>query len=667
MHFGTIIRSPISKGSIDSIKLPSNIPNDFTFCRLKDIPGENKIRIFDQKLPLLADKNVEYEGQPLLLLSSASAERLENVAKKIFISYQQEPALPSIGRYESTQIMNQKSVKKGNPDKVFKKAFQVIESKFQFYYQGQVTQDPEGAYAEIRDGVFHIYATTNWPAHVRRSIAKVFSVPEKNVMMHPLIFPPSYDAKLWRPTCIAVYAALLAWKSKRAVRIMVTPQPFTHTRHTKNSSLINVKSAMSRTGALEALDVDIHFDCGAFPVFPDEVLRRSLHTCFRTYPCANFTVKAHLIKTNTPPAVPTPAFGTAHILSAMEINSNRLAELANQSPGTWRMENIISKKTDPGISEDMMRELMDDSDYERKFSGYEMMKKRREGFPLEYTPVRGIALATGTQGSGFSGPLEDVLNPYVAVRLDDERKVTIITSAVGRNNSIFFTWKELVGTLLDLPPEAVRIDQHGLEHGIDSGPSVFSRNIAILTPLLKKCCEAINKKRFRSPLPIEVKRSIRISKQAKWNEETGTGALFQASSHGASVVELEINAVTLEMEIRGIWLYAYCGGITNRELVENTLESGIFHAIRWVTGEDIWLRYPRETGLSGPENVSLTETDIMIKVFEGPKKTSAAGIEMLPFALIPAAFVSALSQAANIYFDTIPQYPETIQQTLEEM
>lgn len=667
MYYGTVVRSPISKGTIQSIQLPSDLPGDFTFCRMRDIPGSNFIRIFDHSIPLLADKQVDYEGQPLMLLAGSSFEKLEAVSKQLFIQYQQEPALPSIGRYEPAQVIGSKELTRGKPAAAFKKAFQVIESSYQFYYQGQITQDPEGAYAEYRDGVLHIYVTTNWPAHVRHSAAEVLQVPEKDIIIHPLRFPPSYEGKLWRPSVTAVFAALLAWKSKHPVRIMIFPEPFNHTSHTKNSSLIRIKSAISRTGALEALEVKIDYDCGAFPAFPDEILRRSLYTVYFQYPCANISLGANLIKTSTRPVFPTPSFGAAHIQTAMESEMNRIAEIAGMSPGDWRLENIISKTEEREELPALLDSIIEASDYARKFSVYEMMKKRRNGFPNEYTPVRGIGLASGSEGCGFSGPLEGKLNPYMALRLDDERKATIITSAVGRDNSIGITWKRMVGSLLDIPADSVHIDQRGLEHGIDSGPSVLSRNIAVLTPLLQQCCDGVNKKRFRSPLPIEVKRSLRISKASKWDEETLSGSLFRTSSYGTAVVEVEINTVTLEIEVRGIWLSVFCGTVVNKDLLEPTLEAGVFHAIRWAAAEDIWLRYPRETGVYTPADISLEEADIRIEVKSGGKKFEPRGIEMLPYALVPPAFLSALSQAANIYFDTLPQYPDTIQQMMEEM
>lgn len=667
MHHGTIVPAPISKGTIQSIQLPSNIPDDFTFCRMKDIPGKNSIEIFGQKVPLLADKQIEYEGQPLMLLSSPSSERLEAVSKQVLISYQQEPALPSIGRYEPAQILDSKTITKGNPEKVFSKAFHLIESSYRFFYQGQITQDPEGVYAEYLDGIFHIYATTSWPALVRTSIAGVFDMPEKNIVLHPLAFPPAYEGKLWRPAITAVFAALLAYKSRRPVRMMVYPQPFNYTRHTKNSSRIHVKSAIGKTGTLEALDIHIDYDCGAFPVFSGEILRRSLYTAWFEYPCANLSVRANLIKTNTPPAFPTPFFGAAHIQTAMETDMNRIAEIAGRSPGEWRIENIISKTASREEMPGLINGIMDASDYRRKYSVYEMMKKRREGFPSEYTPVRGIGIAAGGAGCGFSGPLEAELNSSITLRLDGEREATIVTSAVGRTNSIDLTWKRMVGKLLDIPPESVHIDRGGLEHGIDSGPSVLSRNISILTPLLAKCCDGVNKKRFRSPLPIEVKRSLRIPKSRQWNDETQSGTLFQGTSYGSAVVEVELNTVTLEIEIRGIWLYVYCGTAVNSDLIEPTLEAGIFHAVRWAAAEDIWLRYPRETGVYTPADVSLEEADIRIEFVAGGKKYQPLGVEMLPYSLIPPAFMSALSQGANIYFDKLPQYPDTIQHMMEEM
>jgi len=415
------------------------------------------------------------------------------------------------------------------------------------------------------------------------------------------------------------------------------------------------------------LEVSIDYDCGASAVLPDEILRRSIYPVYFNYPCKNMKITANLIKTNTVPATPTPSLGAAHIITALESELNRIAELANRSPGDWRIESSKQNNHMLPHHTQLIEKIMEASDFQRKYSGYEMMKKRRKGFPSEYTPVRGIAMATGFQGSGFSGPLEEILNPYITVRLDSENNVTIITSTPGRTTSIERTWKEMVWNLLDLPAASVVIQHTGLEHGIDSGPSVLSRNIAILTPLIQKCCEAIQKKRFRSPLPIEIKRSVRIPKSDKWDESSLTGNLFQSSTYGAAVVELEFDSVSLEIDIREIWLYVHCGSVVNRDLAVHTIESGVLHALRWAAAEDIWIRYPKGFELETKNTPWVSEAGIHIEIFDESKKFQPGGVEMLPLSLIPPAFLSALSQAASIYFDSIPQYPDTIQRMMEEM
>lgn len=647
MYYGGIVRAPISKGTISTIQLPPNISKNMAFCRVADIPGEQTLSFFDQRLPVLTDRTIEYEGQPLMLIACSTAATLESISKQVHITYQQEPALPSLLQHESEQIALTETYSRGKSiDKTFSEAFQVFESSYYFPYRTKVSPDPEGAFSVYTEGKFDIWVPTNWPSFVRDAVSAVCGVPAANVHIHSLAFPPSFEEKLMQSGLSAVYASLLALKSKHPVRIIRMPeQPPGMPQH---GSMIQIKSAVDKTGRLSALQVQADFNCGAVPLLPHEVIRRSFHSVLKAAPCNHMEITANLIKTNTPPAAPSPSFGSAHLATAVESEINRIAEMAGRSPGDYRLSMYGKSGEFDGLHLEIIEQIMTDSDYQRKYSAYEMMKKRREGSSTEGGGMRGIALAASLEGNGFTTPLESRLKPNVAVRLDTEQQCTIITSAAVRKTSLDRTLRELAAGILELSVDAVTIDGDGLMNGIDSGPSVLSRNITVLTPLVRKCCEAIQKKRFRSPLPIEAKRSSRIAKQNIWNRETGTGKFFQVHSFAAAVMELEYDPITLEASLREIWLYADCGNVIDEKRTKETIEAGLIQALEW-------------TGIRQPRDVALN-----LKIFGNPKNNQPGSGELLPFSVIPPAFLSALSQAGNFYVDSLPQYPQTTLSLTEE-
>jgi CO/xanthine dehydrogenase Mo-binding subunit len=674
MLHGGIVRSPISSGEITSIQLPSDIPDNITFCSPNDIPGSKTISFFSDSLPVLAEKRVHYEGQPVLLLSSPSPQSLREFSRKTMISYKQEPSLPSVGKYESNQVHAKRKISYGNLKKAFKSAFQIVESSYQTFYQSPIPPDPEGAFAYSAEGKLFVYSTTTWLSHVQSSIASVLKLAIDDIIVYPLELAPPYDSKVWTSTLYAIYAALLSWKAKKPVRIIDYFFSQFYGGHLPNSCTCSLSTAIDKEGKIEGTSMKVDFDCGAFPLFSNEIIRRAMVTALSELQSRNIDISINLIKTNSPPALPSPSLGQAHVFFALETHASRLAEICFTSPVEWKRSNIILPKDEQDINipagkmyGKLLNRLLGESDFERKYAGYEMMKKRRTGLAEAFLPQRGIGISTGMQGSGFITDTETKLNSMVSVRLDNKPSVTIRTTAVTGHQALEKLWAHMVGQILEIPPENVSVERSGTGSVIDTGPSILSRNLSIATRLIAKCCEAIRKKRFRTPLPIEIKRSLKSAISARWDDEKFSGTPFVSQALGAAIVEVEIDQVTLETEIRGVWLYAACGGVLDPVSARNCLEAGIYHALTWASREQLWVKNQHRSGqiYKIPDIFQLPE--VHIQFIEAEKKNISEGIEALPFILVPAAYINAISQATGIYFDSIPVYPERIERTLEEL
>ncbi|HUX22144.1 MAG TPA: molybdopterin cofactor-binding domain-containing protein, partial [Spirochaetia bacterium] len=175
--------------------------------------------------------------------------------------------------------------------------------------------------------------------------------------------------------------------------------------------------------------------------------------------------------------------------------------------------------------------------------------------------------------------------------------------------------------------------------------------------LVERCCQTIARRRFRSGLPIEVKKSYRTPRAQRWSAETLTGLPFPTLSWAASVVECEVDPVTFETEIRGIWAAVSCGELLNPAVARKTVENGIFHALWWCSSTHGSLREPKFEALP----------PITIEFVKPDTRTLSGGIEELAGSIIPSAYVSAVAQATGRYFDSLPITPELIHRYTEDM
>ena len=198
-------------------------------------------------------------------------------------------------------------------------------------------------------------------------------------------------------------------------------------------------------------------------------------------------------------------------------------------------------------------------------------------------PLRGIGIAGVYQGNGFFGRGEETERFKVTARLEAEGVLNIYTSGLAGIHRTDTIARRRAAEILGISREEVRIINDDTDLVPESGPSGLSRNITVVYRLVERCCEAIKKRRFRHPLPIEASRSFRIPGKDRWEESQLQGNPYAARTWAACVVEVEIDPILFENTVRGVWSVVDCGEVINRHRAESSLESGILQALEGCT------------------------------------------------------------------------------------
>ncbi len=671
MLYGLAVRSPCARGRITSIVLPE-APPGVSIVRAKDIPGRNILRAWRSSIPILADEEVSYVGQPVLLLCGPNPSVLSEMRDGITISCEESPPWFTLIDHSDEQVFLTRDVIRGNPEDAMRDAYQVIEGEYRTGAQEHFASDTQGALAIPGKGSMLIYSSTQWPYHVRQTVAEVLGMVRKTVRVRVPNIGMHLDGKIWYPSLIAAQAALMARKTGRPVKYLLSRrEDFLFT--TKRAPVyIRHRTGLDPEGNPLVMDIRIYLDVGAAGLLSQEIIDRMCLCATGAYGCPNIRIGARAILTSKPPLGALSGLGAAQAFFAMEIHASRIAEIAQVDPSEWKRRNLVKKgdmrpsgasRRDIGSSQAVLERVVRRADFFRKHAAYELLKKRRRTVAEGYDPLRGIGLSLCYQGSGFIDGGDDRQDCSVRVRLDKDGTVSIFTSAVPTHPNTVDAWKQLSGKILGVEPGVIRVEDVDTDLVPDSGPSTLSRNITLVRSLIERCCNAIQKKRFRSPLPIEVKRSYRMPKVQEWNEAELSGEPFAAYSWAATVVEVEVHPVTWEITVRGIWMVIDGGRIAHPEQARATLENGVLQALGWASWERIIYRHGEI-----PEDVyySYVPTGIdrlphlAIDFVQHEARTASRGIGELPHSAIPAAFTAAVSQATGTYFDRIPLSPQAI-------
>jgi CO/xanthine dehydrogenase Mo-binding subunit len=202
----------------------------------------------------------------------------------------------------------------------------------------------------------------------------------------------------------------------------------------------------------------------------------------------------------------------------------------------------------------------------------------------------------------------------------------------------------------------------------DSGPTLLGRALWLGLPVLEQCCQALAKRRGQSSLPLEVKRTLSYARsRPRGGGESAGARRSERSAWAATVIEVELDPVTLQSFCRGVWMAVEAGRLWDPEGVGRVLRGEVTRALGFAALNEPTYPSGREGSVpvfhelllgaqaTPPVHVSLLENEA-----QAPK-----GYEQLPHVSIAPAYVAAVSQAAGVYLEQVPVYPEVVQQCLE--
>lgn len=672
MLYGATIRSPYARASIRRI-YRSNLPEDVVCVTAGDVPGSNELRVHDETMPLLASGDTSYVGEPVALLAGPNQRAVTEAMGRIVVDYEEREPSFSFTRPGSSHVIARRVGQRGDVEAALARSTNRVEGIYRTGVQEHLYNEPQGAVVSIESRGIVVRTATQWPFHVRATVAAALGVAPHRCTVRPTDPGIALDGKLWYPSVVAAHAALLAQATGRSVKLVYSNIEDFRFTPKRAPFAIRYVTGLTPEGDLCGADVEIVYNAGAYGVFTEEICERAMASTLASYECSDLRVSVTAVRTNLPPLNVLSGFGSSSTFFATETHVARIAEVAQMDPLEWRRHNGLHEGNGTRVANSKARPARtlgaaaEASDFSRKFAAYELQKKRRREFDDLRMPTHGIGIAVASHGGGFIGDHEPRHGGTVVVRLETDGSAVLRTSAVPGSRSVLASWRESVASILGLDAADVRIENTDTSLVPDSGPSTLSRNVVVVSRLVEQACNAIQKRRFRSPLPIEVRRSYRTGRASRFDAATLSGTGFPHASYGAAVVEVAVDPVTFESSVDNVWLTVDAGRILDEGEAKRSLEMSVYQALEWATHELITYR----NGAIDPRSYLAYRNiadpvlpRIHIALLGSPDRTPD-GIGELPQNCVPAALAAAVSQATGRYMDRIPTNPALIHGYLE--
>ncbi|MCR4821254.1 MAG: molybdopterin-dependent oxidoreductase [Treponema sp.] len=683
-----IIESPFSYGKIKSIGFEEGftLPEGYFLITKKDLEFKDQIHIFDRDIPIFCKGEIAFKGQWIGLLCGQSLDMLTSLKEKISIELDDnqikknesefskkyknlsfsfkdgnplEKSLFSLRTSLSDfsnpkEIVAKRKIIRGNTEEIFsdpeKAAFIVTES-----WRNRMTcpsnKECDGAYTFIKGGNLHVYTPSLWISQLKNTISLVTGFSKDKIIVNRTKISSENTSSLYLNGILASLSALASIKSGKAVSLSLSRSQQKTLEENQSDILISHKTAVDKSALITAMEVNIDFDAGAFNPFAGDMLDRLAIAACGIYNCKNVKINARAYKSHNPPTSMNLPLIDSHAFFAMENQIQKIAEITGFSPVDIRQMNKaggLAKITQPfqfafGRSIDTINSVARKGDFNRKFTVFHLAEKGRYELSDEGKgnfPMRGMGMACAFEGSGYFGQNFEKAKITMELSISEDKKITV--HSLPPNQSVKKLWTNMVKYAL----VANDIDLNKLDIHFDSGitdekettkneiPENLVGYISLKTILLQKCLDSLKRKKIDWQ-PLSIKKSIPATRKKAWNQETFEGSPYYNTAFGACTVEVEFDKCSFREKVKKICVVIDGGMIHNSKAAESTIRSSIQKCLdSLVIGESV--KCP---------SISVN----FAQSTEEPKQ-----IGNIIYSILPAAYVSAISQALNVSVTELP-------------
>ncbi|OZE85344.1 aldehyde oxidase [Rhodococcoides fascians] len=475
-----------------------------------DAPGFEGIGIRDRQL--FAGELIRYVGEPMAAVAADTVEIAQLACTLIDVEIEEyEPIVrmqdaladdarlihPDWELYDQMtpgtrgrNVAWEATVVRGNTDAAFaRQDVTVVESSFDTGRQNQAYFEPRVCVASFEDGRYTVQTSTQVPWTVRSVVAELLDVPESSVRVTVPAVGGAFGGKF--EAALEAFAALLAQRTRRTVRIANSRQEEMLTAPARDNAEIKIRSAIDPDGRIVAREATVMMDAGAYSGEQGFLTAMTAYTLGGVYELGAVRFVTQAVYTNTPP---TGAFrsccGTYNSF-ALELHTREICAAVGMDQSEFVRLNAIRDGSLNAIGQrmdgDIIIPMLDRMDTLRTQTPRTLGGSVVDG-KLEDGRLYGSATVVGAWFV-FVGPSACTVN------LNPDGGVTVVTSGVEiGSGSMMQSIPQIVAETLGISTEAVTIraadtDSAGYDVGVGGGRTTVSLGGASTA-----ACEEVRKK-----------------------------------------------------------------------------------------------------------------------------------------------------------------------------
>ncbi|MHB8087374.1 MAG: xanthine dehydrogenase family protein molybdopterin-binding subunit [Anaerolineaceae bacterium] len=590
----------------------------------------------------------------------------------------------------------------GDLEKGYADAYRIIEKEYRVPQVQHVSLEPHVTLTWLdEDDRLVIRSATQVPFHVRRILAPVLGLPEKQIRVIKPRIGGGFGGK--QEIVIEDICALLTLVTKKPVRLEYTREEEFIAARSRHPQILRLKTGVQRDGTITTMTMKVLATTGAYGSHSLTVQQNTGSRPLALYRCPNMRFEVDVVYTNRPPAGAMRGYGVPQGLFALEVHMDEIAAELGLDPIEFRHRNWVKVGDVFPLAEALgegrkgfPNPLRSTGLAECVAEGSKRIGWDRRNDPDWHTVPgkpylrRGLGMAALIHGSGIPGV--DMGGAYL--KMNDDGSFNLMVGATDLGTGADTVLAQIAAEVLGCPVEDILVyaadtDMTPFDKGAYASSTTFVSGGAV-----KKTAEKVAgmiknvASRMLEVPPEKLKltgshviapdgesftlkeialNSLHVIDQHQIQAAESHMSLMYAPPFAVQFVEVEVDKQTGEVRVRKLVFGIDCGQPVNPAGVEGQIDGGIAMALGYALCEEMLFDKAGRLNNGNLRDyhvfraIEMPEIDrFIIPTMDPSGPFGAKAAAEIPIDGAAPAVINAIYDATGLRLREIPATPERV-------
>lgn len=691
----------------------------------QDVPGINDVGPLEAGDPLLAEDDVFYVGQVLLVVAAENREAAFEAAALAKIEYQPLDAILDVREALKQQFYVQEPHRhqRGDADSALQRAAHRLQGEFHiggqehFYLETQTALVIPGEDASVT-----VYSSTQNPTEVQKLVASVLAVPMSQVNIDMRRMGGGFGGKETQAAGVACLCAVIARLTGRPAKMRLARSDDMQITGKRHPFLVRYQVGIDQHGRLQGVIIDLAADCGYSLDLSGSIVDRAMFHADNAYYLGDARITGYRCRTHTASNTAYRGFGGPQGMMAIEQIMGHIASFLGRDPLEIRQLNYyggegrnMTHYYQP-VNDDRMPEitaqLIESAEY------YARREAIHQFNASHSTLKRGLALTPVKFGISFTSGFLNQAGALLLIYTDGTVQLNHGGTEMGQglNTKVI----QVVAQVLGIDPQQIRVMATDTGKVPNTSPTAASSGadlngkaaqIAAHT-LRERLTTMLADKQQCAPEEIDFRHGVvrvgetyysfaEVASMAwfsqvqlsatgyykvpglHYDRDAGRGEPFYYFAYGAACSEVIIDTLTGEYRLLRTDILHDVGRSLNPALDIGQIEGGFVQGQGWLTCEELYRNDKGSLMTRGPDSykipaVSDMPADFRVSLLENrsnaqPTVYHSKAVGEPPFMLAISVFsalqdaIAATSTQGRYPLTNSPVTPERVLQGIQRL